>query len=294
MNQVLYDKEVARTEVYGKATEELARAQMLLPEDVAVQIALGRLAMLGGKRADAIAAYRAALSHDPKNISAMLGLAQALNADGQVDAAITTYKQAAELAPLPVDSLMRLAALYRKTESYAPAIAALEEAVALRPDGKRAWRDLGDTYVAAQQPDAAITAYKHVLDIDDQDARTHEALATLYEAKNACADAIEHRARLLEFSPNAWAHILLGQNYLACRQPELAQIHFQAAIAMKPNIPHAHYWLGLAFEALAKPSEAQAAFTQTLEVANNPFWINRAQKKLEQIASNAGASESTP
>ena len=101
--------------------------------------------MLGKDRpADAIAAYRTALSLDPKNIPALLGLAQALNADGQVDAAIAAYNQAAELAPLPVDSLIRLAALYRKTETYAPAIAALEQAIALRPNcvsstgGKRA------------------------------------------------------------------------------------------------------------------------------------------------------------
>lgn len=294
MNQMQQAKDRARTVVYGKASEDLARAQMLLPEDAAVHIALGRFALLGEKPADAIAAYRTALSYDPKSIPALLGLAQALSVDGQLDAAITAYKQAMELAPLPVDSLMRLAALYRKTEAYAPALAVLEEVVASKPNMKQAWQDLGGIYQATQQPDKAIAAYTRALELGDQDAHTHEALAKLYEAQNACANAIEHRARLLELRPGAWTHIFLGQDYLACRQPELALAQFQAAIAMKPDIPDTHYGLGLAYEALAKPREAQAAFTQTLEIATSPFWRDRAQKKLEQIATSAGASENTP
>jgi tetratricopeptide (TPR) repeat protein len=233
----LYEAELNLGLVYlrgGKAAEAEAhfeaavrqkpgqfRAQMLLADD---QLALG-------KNEAAAKSYEAALKLNAKSARAELGWGQSLLHLGSLDEAARHYHEAAALDPKLSSHQLELAAAYASAQRPADAIAILKEF----PDEPGASEQLGELYLAANQPQLAVEQFEAVVKKAPTSAN-QMALATAYIKNNQDALAAPILEKSLAANPNDYdVQMALGRIWRDKRDYRKAIDRFFAATKLKPN-----------------------------------------------------------
>lgn len=119
------------------AIEYYTQATQANPADFGAEANLGILEQNSGRKADAEAAYRQALtlkSDDPKSVAGIQeNLAGLLRLDGKLDEAATLLTQAASADPTNVSVQDNLGAIYEKQGKKDLALAAYKQALTLKP-----------------------------------------------------------------------------------------------------------------------------------------------------------------
>ena len=107
--------------------------------------------MLAGRPEDAILAYTAAVTLNPRNAAALTGLGRLYNQQGQPREAESALNRALALTPNDVAAQAALGRLLLNTGRAVDAIPLLQAAVAQREDHPTAVQDLADAYLAPKQ-----------------------------------------------------------------------------------------------------------------------------------------------
>jgi protein O-GlcNAc transferase len=171
----------------------------------------------------------------------------------------------------------------------------------LAPSDSSSYKEQGDRQVKAGQWEAAAQSYRQALEIDAQDAETHNKLGDIYYERQALPEAETCYRQALKIKPDDnEAQINLGltldeqgrhaeaeacYRQVVTQKPEHALAHFNLGIALtsqgrlveaeqsyrraleiKPNFSHAHFKLGAMLQKQERLAEAEASYRSVLEI----------------------------
>jgi tetratricopeptide (TPR) repeat protein len=173
-----------------------------------------------------------ALQDQPSNAQ-LLYLAGNINASlGKADEALEQYRKLVELAPEVAESHVRLGLLLSSVERHEEAILALTTALGLAPNR-----------------------------VDALSARI-SSRQSMGDLPAAYADA----TRLVEIDPKAPSFLLLGSVLVSLRRWIDAQVAFDQAIKLDPDLPEVWYNRGLVFQSLGKMEDAKQSWERAIEL----------------------------
>lgn len=204
----------------GKADEAVALAQKAVAAGAGAgaQAALGHALEAKGDLAGAEAAYREALTADPKALAPIVGLATVLR----------QTNRAAEAEPM----------LNKVIDASPGAVEAYKERARVRIALGRSQDALGDANLAAAMGENDPTAQKLVLEV-----KVARALQALGEGQTDLA--VQDLTALRDQNPDAGTVRLgLGRAQIARRDPAAALVELQKAVELEPKNAEAQYQLG--------------------------------------------------
>ena len=204
--------------------------------------------------------------------------------EGRDEQALEAYQQAIELDSYLPWIQNNLGVLLLEDGQTDLAVEHIQKAIDLSPQTVSAYVNLGSAYYAEQDWEAAAAAYGQALEMD----------FSLLDTKAAWAGLILSESRLVE-ARLVWEDVLLhdprhrlaleglGVVSLLEGDPSLAMMYFDAASYLTPEDPALHLYMGMALDALDRPSEAADAYRFAAEHGSNPELISLARALLNDI-----------
>ena len=190
----------------------------------------------------------------------------------------------------------RAVEVYRVAADAKPDIREAEQAVQADPSSKEAHFKLGTAWARAQLPVPAEIAYKQAIAIDNQYADAHTNLGVVYYQMGRLSDALSQYDAALAVSPDdADIHYNKGATYVQqavqVSPPDETLMsqgvsEFQRALELDPNLPQAHFSLGVVYDRRGQKQEAIYEFQRFLELDDDsdPTATAAAQDYLSQLS----------
>lgn len=137
-----------------------------------------------------------------------------------------------------------------------------------------------------KERDRFIAGYRHALQIKPGDARTHDHLGQVLQARGRVEEAIGHYRQALKLRPGyAESHSNLATALAQQGHTEEAIGHYGQALKIKPDLLEAHYNLGGALLAMGRAGQAIASLRRAIRIepefarAHNNLGIAFAQQE---------------
>ena len=274
------------------ALRQIEQAISLDPSYAPAWTALGAVNFLGGRRMEAQHAFERAVELDPKSVDARLALANYQWAKGETSPAERTLKAALELEPGNQSAHRALALLYVTTRR-APQAEPHFRALATDTTGRLA---LADYYMGiGRNADALgiLTGIENALDkAEARSARLR--IAAIHYATGKKAESHKIIDAIIQEKPGyaeartAKARMLLSDGAPAAE----ALTHARAAVKTEPELPAAHYTLGLAAQAARNMEEAERAFEEAARLSPRAAAAQMQLARLRLARGEAGAAVS--
>jgi tetratricopeptide (TPR) repeat protein len=101
------------------------------------------------------------------------------------------------------------------------------------------------------------------------------------------AEAIEFYERATKPGGEGGAdeYLQLGAAYYIAHEWDRATAALERAIAMNPNLGHAHYYLGVLYAAKGDQARAQQELDAVLRTTKNPILIAQAKARIPAVSS---------
>lgn len=243
-----------------------------------------------GENIAAAAAFRRALAIDPGYWPARLRLAAALMDGGNLDASRREYEALVRDLPELAVAHYDLGRLLWMRGEAAAAVQRYQRAVELEPEFGRAhyalalaYRDAG----AADRAETHLDAYRRlgprrpappdplVGQVTAMRGTGRDLLAEGARLSRAgrLAESIAVHLKSVDADPaDAQPHVNLISLYGRTGQPDRAEQHYRAALALGSSLAEAHYNYGVLLAAASRYDEAAAAFRKALDV--NGFYAS--------------------
>ncbi len=233
-----------------------------------------------GPASKVIAGLEGTAAAQPTNETAQYKLAEAYYQAGRFDEAWAQFRK---VAP------------YRQAVQSRPEISNLERAVQTAPASKEAHFKLGTAWAQAQLLVPAETAFRQAIALDDRYVDAHTNLGAVYYQMNRLDDALTEYDAALAISPaDAAAHydkgVVYVQKALQAPSPDEALLNqgtdeLRRALEINPNLPQAHFSLGVVNMMRGKSQEAIAEFQRflALDDGSDPEATSNAQSYLKQL-----------
>ena len=250
---------------------------------------------------DAEREYRAALRLNPDAISPLANLGVLLGRTKRSDEAIKTFETVLQKVPDHPQATLNLGLQYVARADYARAMPLLEHARQLGLDRYEARYNLGLSLFYLNRLDEAAHAFESALMLSPNAAEPYHYLGLISWAgdhgaqaadlwnraltlrpnfpeanfmlgeslrKNQHASAsVEYYRRALGQDPSKFVHYArLGGVYILLRLPDQAREVFRLGVQRFPNLPEAHYFLGIAARAAADYGQAEAELRKSLSL----------------------------
>ncbi len=268
------------------ASDPLLQAlqQALAQDDPAYRhILIGRALANLGEWPLALKGFRAAAEENPDYAEAWAWQAEALFQIGAEMALVEKYYEKALALNPNAAGIQAMVGLYwERNRNYPQAEAHYLQAIALEPQNP-AWRLALAGVVARRDLPAALEHYRAATQLAPDDISTWMAMATFsveYEAflEDAGLDAAL-RAYALE-PENFEVLALLGRVLTAAKEVETAQIMYEKAIALAPNLPAPRFHLALLHLQTGQRVEAREAFEAVIRLDPGGPYGQQAQEIL--------------
>ncbi|MGH9397377.1 MAG: tetratricopeptide repeat protein [Terriglobia bacterium] len=271
--------------------------------------------------------WQGAIRHNPGEPLPYAALAKFWIARGQAARALTLLDGAPVVTRGPV-YFYALGETQRALGKYNQACGSFRQLVHMLPDNKKAWRQLVQSYLLANQlteaksaaeqanrkfPDivefqyqqavvdymlgrnaAAIEDLAPVLERESRgDPRPVLLMAVLQSANGNYDEATRYfaRAAQLDHTCNALTSYFYGATLLRMHRPQDAAAQLQTAIRCQPHFALAQYRLGLALSQSGKPQEAVAALQQSIEIDSTLAEPYYALAQVQQRLGNTSAAQ---
>ena len=219
---------------------------------------LGTVLLAGGRPADALAEFTAALRADPADVEALKNEGSALDELGRPPEAIAAYA----------------------------------EAIRLKPDYAEARSDLGLVLLRQGRPREAVDQFTLALRIKPRQAVAHFALGNLLARSGHVPEAIVHfQAALADRADNPEAHNNLANALMRTGHAAEALPHYEEAVRLRPAYADAHYNFGNALAQSGRLPEALAQYTAALQA--DPRFAE-AENNLGNVLLQLGRTSEAP
>jgi eukaryotic-like serine/threonine-protein kinase len=248
------------------------RARQLLPDSPEVNVTIGELSLRSGKPADAVAAYRRALSAQPNNFDAILGLARAYDAAGDATRAEETYRRAIDLQPAYFGGYSKLAGFYFNHGRFGPAADMFRKVNELTPDNARAFSNLGACEFARGRFDLALAAFQKSLALEPTDL-AYSNIGTQQYYLGRYAESVAAFEKAIELVPThyeTWSNLGDALRLIPGRSTAAADAYARAIkltraeLATNPSDATVHSYLALCLAKTGKTAEAREHVRRSL------------------------------
>jgi Flp pilus assembly protein TadD len=100
--------------------------------------------------------------------------------------------------------------------------------------------------------------------------------------------AIEHYEREVKEEPNDAGRLMgLGAAYYIAHRWDEAIAPLEKAVSLRPDLGHAHYYLGVLYAARGDKDRAQKELEAVIKVGNNPILVAQAKSRIPSVHSPA-------
>jgi len=227
--------------------DELAHAERLNGDSIAVRLAAGLLNRVPGSYERSGEEYERATQLDPASAEAWNGLARARELAGQPAAAVAAFEKAIALQPDYYRPINDLGAFYRRLGNAAEAEKQWLRLVALLPNRLEGHANLGGLYGDVGRYDEAERELRRALELDPRSRSVLNNLGALYQYMGREEDAVGYFERARAVGPETnvlWLN--LGDSYRRLgREADAAAAYRRARELTEPVL-------------LAEPRDAQA------------------------------------
>lgn len=280
---------------YPAAIEQYRRALKRDSQRADSWLRLGDLYRRQGEATKAGTAYRRAVQLKPRQAEPYDGLGRIHEENGAYEAAIEAYRRAADRHTADADralSLARLADLYRRLERDEAAIDAYRSVVQLTPAYAPAWHQLGQLYLRLERVDEALTPLKRAVELDPTDGWSHHRLGYVYAEQGEPDRAIAHYRQAVERHQSdeerAAAWYQLGRLYQEHQRDDEAIEAYEQTLALEPERAAAWERLADLHRRQNRPDEAIETYREAIELDPAPAWPYH---KLGLIYADRGETE---
>jgi len=226
-----------------KARAEYEKCVAIDPKMSEAQLNLGILLLEEDPRA-AVTPLRKAVELLPSQSRPryLLGLAQERSADSK--GASESFEGASRLDPKDAASLTGLGRIYVKENRPADAEGKFRAALEVEPQSPEALQGLAFCLDAQKKP-AAVEAYRDYLAVHPQDSAAHDRLIhLLVEQQQYDAALAETSKNLSGQAPSLAGLKLKAEIAIGQKKYDEASAALKQAVAIAPNDPQLHGWLG--------------------------------------------------
>jgi Tfp pilus assembly protein PilF len=177
------------------------RALSIDPNDAVAHQSIAGIYARQGRFEDAESSYRQALALEPDRITILMSYADFLSEQTRFDESIQQYRKVIRLAPDHYAAMVNMAAVLTDTGDISAAVVMYRRAIEIRPS-YMGYSNLGTVYTRVERYDDAVNAYKRAIEIDDSDWLAWGNLAFTYtymgEDESLIQETFEHAIDLAE------------------------------------------------------------------------------------------------
>jgi protein O-GlcNAc transferase len=252
---------------YDAALDWLDGALTCTPDNARYHFVRGQVLASAQRFADAIGAYRQALSFEAHCADTLFALATAQQSVGESVAAIETYTSVLALEAAHVDALNNLGNCYRQQGDLQAAEAAYRRALAAQPGDANALTNLGTLLEAAGRLDEAETLLEAAVRVAPDSPCGLVNLAVALHRRGEFEPAAALLTRTLQLDPcfPEAAYNLANALHALGRRRE-AVSHYQRAIEQAPTHADAYNNLGIVYQEAGSREDAAQAFSAAIRL----------------------------
>lgn len=168
------------------------------------------------------------------------------------------------------------------------------------PQDVPAWKTLAEVQARAARVDssyrsAALSSYRHVLDLAPNDPDALRGVGNVYYDFEEYAKATEYYQQYLALNPDdPSVRTDLGTMYLYSNDADRAVSEYQAVLAKKPEFFQARFNLGIAYQEKGESDKARAALTRAKELTSDQNLRARIDQVLAQFSGETATVSATP
>ena len=226
---------------------------------------------------------------DPKDKIALynlLKLAGTDSVDGRIDDAIAKVRRVLADDPDVVEAYIILGNLHTKGRRSDLAIAAYQKALSLDDHNENAAFALALAYKQAEQYDAAQAGFDRVLQMNPRSTKSEWQLAEIAARRRDFARADQLLTHALTQSVDRPPFLLkLAESQIELGRTADAEQNLREGLRLKPDLPTAHYDLGVVYEANKDDARAMEEYRAELKTSATMY---QAHFNLAKLLSPAG------
>ncbi|MGQ9688361.1 MAG: tetratricopeptide repeat protein [Desulfobaccales bacterium] len=273
-----------------KLVQEVLKAN---PKDMTALKIQGLMALNKKDGLKAVSNFRILTQDQPQNHENWLLLARAHQIANEQELAKEAAKKALTLKPDYTEAQALLYGIYIQNKDYDPLIKLIKDY--LRADDRNLanWGFLGDVYVLKGETKEAQAAFQKMVTLQPRNPAGYMKLALLSRKNKQIDQAARHLEDALRQNPDAHPalRLLLGL-YQESNQPGKALEAARAAVARAPKNAEIHQILGEVFLAQKQPEAAAAALIEALTLdPNDPQALGLLVRAYELAPDKAAARQ---
>lgn len=194
----------------------------------------------------AIREYEALLKLKPNMVEVRVNLGAALADSGRFDDAIAQYRLALPEVPDKNPIRLNMGLAYYKKGDLESASHEFEELHKVRPEDAQVAILLGDSEVRLGRGAEAVAMLSPMEAANAANPDFEYVLGTALLQAGKRREGAQKLSQLAEQTHNADAYLLAGSTFLDLNDFEHARANLEAALRLKPHLPHIHTLTGMA------------------------------------------------
>ncbi|HEX6608828.1 MAG TPA: tetratricopeptide repeat protein, partial [Chloroflexia bacterium] len=264
---------------YQDAINALTQALGAHPDDPALLLARAQASAGLQSWSDVAQDTERILSQDKAAVPALLLHAQAAAMNGGDARAVADLDTAVAAAPQDPAVYKARADYYVNNRRLAAAVADYQKALSFAPDDAGIWIALGRAYITYDeaiqpQPDQALAAFGHALQVDPRNAQAYYWRARVYQDyKSDRADALADINQAITIGPPTADMYYLRATLEGQLANDKAQLlDLQRAVTLEPKNTQVYIWLAEYYAAHQQYDRTAETLTRLIAVDNNYYY----------------------
>jgi protein O-GlcNAc transferase len=263
------------TREQGRITEArdiLERAVNVAAEDADGHYLLGTVLETTGPREAEISHLQKAIELRPDFNVARCQLITVLFKSARFAEATNLCDESIAILPNSAELHFYRCNLYLHAGAKSLAIGSCTDALALNPALLGARQCLSRLLLEAEQFDQAEASYRREIELTPEDFAPYHHLGVVLIRMKRYAEALEPFKRAISLNSNSDAsYFSLGETYIQIdgeseRSLSLAQVNYERAVELAPEVSAYHYKLGFNYWRMSQPDRALLSFDRAIEI----------------------------
>ncbi len=222
----------------------------------------------------AIREYQKLLKLKPGMTEARVNLGAALADSGRFDDAIAQYRLALPEARDKSPIRLNIGLAYYKKGDLEAASREFDELHKLQPENAQIAILLGDSEVRLGRGSEAVAMLRPMEAANATNPDFEYVLGTALLQAGERRDGAQKLSTLAEQTQSPDAYLLAGSTFLDLNDYERARFDLEAALRLKPSLPHIYTLTGMARDQTGDLAAAESAFREALRQNPNDFDAN--------------------
>jgi Flp pilus assembly protein TadD len=247
------------------ATDELAKAYQLAPDNTIIAVEYGRALASAGEDVQAIPVLEHAVKTDSASTEAAYQLGLVLQRANRLEEAVALLEKAAAAEPKNAEALTNLGMALCQVQRAKDAVPILQRAVSLTPENPTAHQDLAAAYIQLNQFEDAVDQLREALKLSPNAPQLHYNLGLALKMQDDATGAIpelEIAEKLDQSAPEP--PYILGVLYMQVGRYAEAARELNASLKLRPENGDGWATLGSVYSKLEEFPEAASALREAI------------------------------